>query len=434
MTLTDRNRHPSFGGWRRVRHGVATFATVTLALLAVTNASVSTSTAVTGAVPTVDTIPPTPPAGPAPRTRPSTGAAWTEAGHDARHSGQASVVGPQDGTVRWSRNLGAPIAGGPAVATDGTIYAFSNAGVLHAIDPATGKDKWTFAGHGSSDNGQDLSTTPAILSDGTVLWPGPGSSLYALSPTGQLRWTLHLRGTVLSPAVASNGRVYVSDSDGDLVALQPGASSAGRRWTITIGTSSYGSPAVGPNGAIYVTADDSLYALRDDGSKASDAWKFATRGAIEVSASVAADGTIVVGTNDAYEYGVSPQGKVVWKYPRKVFSYSTPAVPSNGLAYFGDNDGYVDVVHANTGAVVGRYNGTARPLSSAGDGVWTAPLVDAHDDVYFGTAAGHVFGYTYTGRRLFNLSVGATVDSYPALTDTGDLVIGASNGTLYDIG
>jgi len=53
--------------------------------------------------------------------------------------------------------------------------------------------------------------------------------------------------------------------------------------------------------------------------------------------------------------------------------------------------------------------------------------------VYFGTAAGHLFGYTYTGRPLFNLPLGATVESYPALTATGNLIIGASNGTLYDI-
>jgi outer membrane protein assembly factor BamB len=115
----------------------------------------------------------------------------------------------------------------------------------------------------------------------------------------------------------------------------------------------------------------------------------ASGSAIEVSASVAADGTTILDTNDAHEYGLSPQGKAVWKYPRKVFSYSTPAVPANGLAYFGGNDRYVDVVHAGTGAVAGRYNGTAKPLSSVGDGV---------------------------------------------MTRTDDLVIGAGNGTLYDIG
>jgi outer membrane protein assembly factor BamB len=360
-------------------------------------------------------------------------AGWPVALHDAAHSGTGAEVGPQSGALLWTRNLGGPISGGPAVSSDGTIYAFSNSGVLHALNPQTGADIWTYDGGGSANNNQDLSTTPAVLSDGSILWPGPRSTLFALSASGHLEWTFALRGTVLSPAVA-NGRVYVADSMGDLVALEASATSVTKMWELSIGTTSFGSPAVAPGGTVYGTADRSLVAIKDDGTRGRILWRFTDGADIEVSPSVAPAGTVVLGTNDSYEYGISPKGTVEWRYLRKVYSYSTPAVTPDGLAYFGDNNGYVDVVKAATGRVVGRYDGTARPLSNVGVGVWTAPLIDRHHDVYFGTAAGHVFGFTYSGAKLFDLSTGATVDSYPALTPQGTLIIGSDNGTLYAIG
>lgn len=156
----------------------------------------------------------TPKAAPAATTPASTNSAgpWPEALHDARHSGTSGSVGPKAAKVAWTRKLGGGISAGPAVAADGTIYASGNAGVLHALDPATGADRWSFNGGGSNDNGQDLSTTAAILPTGTVLWPAPRSTVFALSPAGKLDWSLHLRGSVLSPALASNGAVYVSDT------------------------------------------------------------------------------------------------------------------------------------------------------------------------------------------------------------------------------
>lgn len=64
------------------------------------------------------------------------------------------------------------------IGQDGTIYAASNGGVLHALDPATGTDRWTYD---SGDTGEgDLSISPLVLPDRTVLWPTPGADLVAL--------------------------------------------------------------------------------------------------------------------------------------------------------------------------------------------------------------------------------------------------------------
>lgn len=390
----------------------------------------------TGAtLPTVTTVPPVPPSGAAPATSPARdgATAWPAGLHDSAHSNSSTAVGPQTSATIWTRQLGAPVNAGAVVAADGTIYDSADNGILHALNPQTGQDLWTYNGGGQTGNGQDLSTSPALLADGTIVWPGPNGTLDGLSPAGKLLWQQKLAGVVLSPAVAPGDKVYVADSAGDVAAFHATAAGATQMWKLNIGSTStsYGSPAVGPDGTVYATGGHDLVAITDGGSKASIKWRFAAGADIEVSASVAPDGNVILGTNDPYEYGITPKGTVAWKYPRKVFSYSTPAATADGLAYFGDNDGYVDVVSAADGKVVGRYNGTSAALSSNGIGVWTAPLVDAHHDIYFGTASGHIFGMDYAGHKLFDMATGAVVASYPVLTANGTLLIGSNNGTLY---
>lgn len=148
--------------------------------------------------------------------------AWPGAGHDARHSSAVapSVVGPQTGAIRWERRLEGNVTPGPAIAADGTVYAASNAGVLHALDPATGADRWTF--DGGDRYGNDLSTTPAVLADDTVLWPGPGNTLFALDARGRLLWRQAFGATVDSyPALGADGTLFIGSADGRLFAIAP---------------------------------------------------------------------------------------------------------------------------------------------------------------------------------------------------------------------
>ena len=132
--------------------------------------------------------------------------AWPAAGHDARHASavEAGVRGPRTGRQRWQRRLEGRATPGPVLGADGSVYAASNGGVLHALDPSTGADRWTFDGGGPY--GSDLSTSPAVLGDGTILWPGPRRRLIALDAGGHERWSEPFGATVLSPAVAGAGQ------------------------------------------------------------------------------------------------------------------------------------------------------------------------------------------------------------------------------------
>ncbi len=356
-------------------------------------------------------------------------APWPQASHDGRRSGSSSAVGPQSGQLRWTRQLEGNVTPGPVIGPGGTIYAASNAGVLHAIDPVSGLDRWRF--DAGSGYGSDLSTSPAVLTDGSVLWPGPGG-LRALSSNGALRWRLDLAGQPTSPAVG-DGLVVVGTTAGHVYGVAPVGTVA---WDIGLGGTSYGSVALPPGrpGRVYQTVDHFLVALDTSPTTAREAWRADLGSLVEVSPAVGLGGTIVVGGNAPYERGFSPDGKELWRFDRRAETYSSPVITDDGLAYFGDHHGVLSAVDIKSGQLAARYPGpTQRPSDNRSIGIWTSPVVDTRHDVYWGTRSGHVRGVTRAGRVLFDLAVGATVDSYPAL-DEGLLVVGLTDGRLLGIG
>lgn len=316
------------------------------------------------------------------------------------------------------------------MARDGTIYAASNGGVLHALDPATGQDRWTLAGGGGY--GSDLSTSPAVLRDGTILWPGPASTLLAVSPAGRVLWRLRLDQQVTSPSVTPRGDVVVGDLGGQLVALRPTSRGPAVQWRVDLGTSTYGSPVWSPDGStVYQSLTTGVVAVR----AGEVVWRSTPASEIiEVSPAVAPDGTVVVGTNDPYEYGLDPaDGSVRWRHPRGYWTYSSPGVTRDGIAYFGDHHNRITGVDARTGRLRFSFLGSQKDVNPGGVGIWTSVLVDARHSVYVGTRQGLVYAVDRTGRPLWQIETGATVDSYPALTDDGALVVGVSDGRLLAI-
>lgn len=318
---------------------------------------------------------------------------------------------------------------GPAIGVDGSVLAASNGGVLHALDPATGADRWTVDGGGPY--GSDLSTTPAVRADGTILWPAPRGRLVALTRDGRQRWSLDLGGFVLSPALVGD-RAYVATMRGRLVALDVSGASPCTLWTLELGGTSYASPAVAPDGTIIAAHDAEAVAVRPDGSVR---WRFRARDTLEVSPAAGPDGLVVLGTNGDDEIGLNGDGTERWRFAKHDWSYSSPVVHDD-KAYFGDHGGYLDVVDARSGRLLARQLGQnkADGRTASGTGFWTAPLVDAVGDSYGGTASGHVYGFGPDGRRLWEADVGGVVSCYPALDAAGTLLIGSSDGTLHAFG
>ncbi|HWD25111.1 MAG TPA: PQQ-binding-like beta-propeller repeat protein [Acidimicrobiales bacterium] len=352
-------------------------------------------------------------------------APWPMALHDAEHSGTSTSVGPQSGTISWQRDLGGNITPGPVVAADGTIYAASSLGVLHALNPKDGSDRWTFDGGAQYSGGTDLSTSPLILPSGTVLWPGPRDRLFALSPNGTKLWSHTFGAAVLSPVLAGS-RVYVVLADATVWAIDVTGGTPALRWSIDVGSTSFGSPVVDPDGNVITTADDAVVAIADHGSTGSVRWRHTLDADVEVSASVDRSGSVYVESNHGSVYAFSPSGTLRWKLRIGQESYSSSSVSPSGLLYFGDNGGVLHVVRASTGGAVAA--------DRAGKGIWSAQVIDARGDAYFGTQGKEIVGYDHAGHHLFTVPTSGAIDSYPGLTASGALIIGDERGTLYAIG
>ncbi len=361
-------------------------------------------------------------------TLPRPASAWPEAGYDARDSSATRALGPRDGHVRWVRRLTGNATPGAVIGTDGSIVQATNDGVLHDLDPRTGRDEWTFDAQASY--GSDLSTSPAVLAGGTILWPGPRDTLYALSGSGRLRWTESFGGQVLSPAIAGRNRVYVADLAGHLTALTVTGEDHRRIWTIDVGGPDYASATVGQNGTIYTASKDDLVAVRDLGASAAILWRLHTARLVEVSNAVGPDGTVVLGTNNDMEFGVTPAGKLAWAFDVHDYTYSSSIVRPNGIGYFGDNLGRLHLVDSRTGKIAL----TIAPLGAGNESIWTSVAVDAVGDFYWATTKGNIYGYDASGRQLLHVSAQDSIDSYPALGADGTLYVATTGGELYAIG
>ncbi len=193
---------------------------------------------------------------------------WPTALHDARHSGASSDDGPVNGTVRWRRRFEGPVTPGPVLARDGTIYVASNAGVLHALDPATGADRWTV----------DAGTN--------------GNREWAYRPDGSLRWTFPRIITYSSPSVTSDGMAYVADHSGRVHVLRVSDGTEAAAYQDEPPPQIWSAVAVDRGHRIYFgTQDGQLLGVAPNGS----VLDVALGGPVDSYPALTADGTVVIG-------------------------------------------------------------------------------------------------------------------------------------------
>jgi outer membrane protein assembly factor BamB len=156
--------------------------------------------------------------------------------------------------------------GNVAIGPGGTVYAGNTGGAAYAINP-DGTLRW------AAPRGQSVWTTPAFgqgAEAGNSFWGSVDLYAFSLDQSGRQRWQTFTPGYVTSsPALGSDGTVYVGSFDHKLYALDPDTGQP--RWSFTTDAHIYSSPALadGPDGrtsAIYIASADGLvYALDPSG-------------------------------------------------------------------------------------------------------------------------------------------------------------------------
>ncbi len=184
---------------------------------------------------------------------------------------------------------------------------------------------------------------------------------------------------------------------------------------------------VGHQGEVVTTVDRSVLAVGDRGSHATVLWRRALDSDIEVSPSLDTRGDVFVSTDRGSVYAFSPSGRTLWHEKVGVESYSSSSVSRHGYLYIGDNRGELHVLESANGHQVAEHRLGTR-------GLWGGQAVDRDGDVYTGTQGGAIYGIGPGGRQLFRVETSGAIDSYPALTGDGVLIVGDQSGTVYAIG
>lgn len=173
--------------------------------------------------------------------------------------------------VAWRTDLDGAVRLGPAI-LDGTLYVGDASGVLRALDPADGTERWRLDTDGSFFTGTGEDRSP-LLVDGTLYAVsgsrsgahGDGFALYAVDPgIGEKRWSagedypdfLSLLGVAGGNAFVATSDDALSDEGEQLRALD--VETGEERWTGEVGDAR-GAAVTGDG--VYVAASTRLDAF-----------------------------------------------------------------------------------------------------------------------------------------------------------------------------
>ncbi len=274
-----------------------------------------------------------------------------------------------------------PFEAAPAIGADGTIYIGCLNDTLYAINP-NGTRKWqAFAGGA-------VHATAALLSDGGVVVQNEDSGVVCFNPNGTRRWVAPLGGGNSSPAVGPDGSVFIATQDGSVYSLDPNTGI--QKWPQPYRVSSSpinASLALDPTRSV-------IYAVDDDGRFASidfsgnGGWGFFV-GEGASSPVVGPDGSVYLGGGGKL-WALNPDGSKKWDYsPPLEGVVSPPCVTALGQVIFLVTSGKKKAAAADVDSLYSvNSDGTRRWACGLGEGLsdvfLSAPKVDGAGLIYVG--------------------------------------------------
>ncbi|MBN2082493.1 PQQ-binding-like beta-propeller repeat protein [bacterium] len=278
----------------------------------------------------------------------------------------------------------------------------------------TNNVKWTY----TTQSG--VFSSPAIGTDGTVYVGSQDDKLYALNPNGTLNWSYTTGDNVdSSPAVGTDGTVYVGSSDNNLYALNPDGT---LKWSYATGADVRSSPAIGADGTVYVgSLDSNVYALNPDGTLK---WSYLTAGGdLHSSPAIGADGTVYIGSDDHDLYALNSDGTFKWSYSTQGVVRSSPAIGADGTVYVGSYDNKLYALNPD---------GTLKWSYTTGGFVHSSPAIGADGTVYAGSADLKLLALNPDGTLKWSYTVGGILSrSSPAISADGTVYFGCADNKLY---
>jgi len=284
----------------------------------------------------------------------------------------------------WTFEGGAPQWPGPSF-ENGLVLAGGDDGRLHALDPETGKERWSFAAGGAI-------RTRAVAGGSALYFQADDGILYALdAANGRERWHVKVVDkpiTRLPPSdptsrydrfgsdvAVDGGRLFLGTHDGRLLCLE--AADGREVWRFASGDSVLAAPAVDATRVYFGSYDGAVYAL--DKATGARVWSHPT-GKPVVSTPALAGARVIVGSRSYDLLGLdAATGAVAWTRYIWFSWVDSSAVVRDGIAYVGSSD---------AAAVYAFEAQSGRPVwkTDVWGWAWGQPAVTERR-VYMGTSA-----------------------------------------------
>ena len=220
-----------------------------------------------------------------------------------------------------------------------------------------------------------------------------------------------------SPAVGPDGAIYVGSQDNYLYAVNPDGT---LKWRFPTGGVVRSSPAIAPDGTIYVGSfDNRLYAIKPDGTPK---WSYVTGSNVPSSPAIAADGTVYIGSSDEHIYALNPDSTLRWRYRTGRAVYSSPAIGADGTIYCGSYDNCLYALNPDS---------TVKWSYQTGNNVLSSPAIAADGTVYVGSVDDYLYALSPDSTFKWSYLTGGAIRSSPAIGADGTVYVGSSDGHLY---
>jgi len=180
------------------------------------------------------------------------------------------------------------------------------------------------------------------------------------------------------------------------------------------------SPAIGPDGTVYIGSDDNnIYAI--DPETGLEKWRFLTGGEIQSSPAIGPDGSIYFGSLDNNFYALKPSGSLKWSYNIGNYVFSSPAISSDGrVIYVGASDNGIYAINTSSGTLKWRVMTGGKIISSpaiGNDGI--------EEVIYVGSLDRHVYALAAdNGTTKWVFKTNREVYGSPAIGPDGKIYVG----------
>jgi outer membrane protein assembly factor BamB len=335
------------------------------------------------------------------------------------------VIGDQNGVLtdvtpagkkKWSFQMDAAAKTSPTIGLDGHILIASAVETLYSVD-AAGHKVWTLV------NGGTVLTGVSIGADGTLYFGSDSGTVFALDPAGNQKWTFRATQAVYStPTIGRDGTIYVLDQS-HIYALHP---TGKLRWKLTTSGTFGSGPAIGntvaigKDGTLYV-GGNTLCAIGPDGTIKWSAVGLSTTG---VGPAIAPSGDIYVigvGTPGGL-FVVNPVDGTYRQLSQSTFSEYGVAISPGGTIY--DTDNLQVYVFSSVGKLLGNL----------GYGSQSMPAIGADGTYFMVDRTQNIRAFSATNILKWTFPAPIALCPYLAISGQGDLYFSGSDGLLYCVG